>query len=54
MFQIKCTGGNEIRVIGKGEKAPCEVIGSNGEVKFVGTYEKCLAWCAERAIKTLG
>lgn len=51
MYQIKCSSGNEIQVIGKGENGPCRVMNSNGEQIYYGTYDQCVTWCEDRAIK---
>lgn len=50
MYQIKCSSGNEIQVIGKGENGLCRVV-SSGVIINAGTYDECVAWCAARAIK---
>lgn len=51
MYQIKCSGGNEIQVIGKGENGLCRVVNSVGEIIKTGTYAECVSWCEARAIK---
>ena len=54
MYQVKCTSGNEIQVISKGENGLCRVVGNNGETKYSGTYEQCVAWLEARAVKVIG
>ena len=54
MYQVKCTNGNEIQVIGKGENSLCRVVGATGEVKYTGTYAQCVKWIEERAGKVIG
>jgi hypothetical protein len=54
MYQIKCTSGYEIVVVGRGENGTCRVIQpSSGsyEAKFTGTYAQCLRWFADRSVK---
>jgi hypothetical protein len=56
MYQVKeiegrkLNNGYEIQVIGKGEKGPCRVADANGNQKFSGTYDECVAWLRDRGL----
>ncbi len=52
MYQIKCTCGYEIHVIGKGENGLCRVVRDN-QTAFAGTYAECETWLAARAVKAI-
>lgn len=57
MYQVKCTCGYEIVVVGRGERGRCKVVQpSSGSwvAKFEGTYTECARWLAARAVKVIG
>jgi hypothetical protein len=49
--QIKFTCGNEVYSPKRGKS---EVRGSNGEVKFTGTYRQCCQWLLSRGCRMIG
>jgi len=51
MYQIICSGGHEIQVIGRGELGLCRVENNNHVTLYSGTYDQCVQWCTDRAIK---
>jgi hypothetical protein len=52
MYQVKSVEGRklnngyEITVSGD----LCRVVDGNGNEKFAGTYDQCVAWCKERGL----
>lgn len=53
MYQIKCSSGYEIVVVGKGKNGLCRVVKSSVShaAVFAGTYAQCVRWLADRAVK---
>lgn len=50
MYQVKCSNGVEIQVIGKSQNGLCRVMDSNNNEKFSGTYAECVKYCEDRRI----
>lgn len=53
MYQVPAQNGYEIHVIGKGENALCRIQDKNSRQVHYGTYDECIKWLHDRALKLL-
>lgn len=52
--QEQWSSGNELRfVVGSPETGPARVFGSNGELKFSGTFAEAVRWLRSAACRPL-
>lgn len=52
MYQIKCTCGLEIQVIGKGDNGLARVVRQHSQhVEFVGPWPAVEKWLADRGVE---
>jgi hypothetical protein len=50
MYQIKCSDGYEIQVVGEGENGLCNVNDRNAKKVYSGTYAECKTWLDARGV----
>lgn len=51
MYQITCSDGYELHVIGKGDNGLCRVVNRNGQIVLEAGYVECAQWLADRGVK---